>query len=163
MRLCEKTSHGPIYHDLYVVDVHKYSIDIATADCGRDGGVRHVGKIRWTDKALANFKHRGQTHGRSWGISMEHRLQKLEQYVGVDGVLRGISQHYRPVPELDDWIRRRIRMCYWKQWRWPRTKILHLLDLGVSLKTAIQHGVSSKSYWPWRELRRCSRHCPTRG
>jgi len=59
----------------------------------------------------------------------------------------GISQYYRPVPELDDWIRRRIRMYYWKQWRWPRTKIRHLLDLGVSLKTAIQHGVSSKSYW----------------
>ena len=52
-----------------------------------------------------------------------------------------------PVPELDDWLRRRVRMCYWKQWRWPRTKIRHLLALGVSLKTAIQHGVSSKSYW----------------
>ena len=26
-------------------------------------------------------------------------------------------------------------------------QIRHLLDLGVSLKTAIQHGVSSKSYW----------------
>ena len=56
----------------------------------------------------------------------------------------GISQYYRPVPELDDWIRRRIRMCYWKQWRWVRTKIRNLLNLGVSLKTAIQHGVSSK-------------------
>lgn len=56
----------------------------------------------------------------------------------------GISQYYRPVPELDDWIRRRIRMCYWKQ---VRSKIKHLLALGVSLKTAIQHGVSSRSYW----------------
>ena len=27
------------------------------------------------------------------------------------------------------------------------TKIKHLLALGVSLKTAIQHGVSSKSHW----------------
>ena len=34
-----------------------------------------------------------------------------------------------------------------KQWRWARTKIRNLLDLGVSLKTAIQHGVSSHSYW----------------
>lgn len=23
-----------------------------------------------------------------------------------------ISQYYRPVPELDEWIRRRVRMCY---------------------------------------------------
>ena len=42
----------------------------------------------------------------------------------------GISEYYRPVPELDDWIRRRLRMCYWKQWRWVRTKIKHLLALG---------------------------------
>ena len=38
-------------------------------------------------------------------------------------------------------------MCYWKQWRWLRTKIRNLLSLGISLKRAIQHGVSSKSYW----------------
>jgi RNA-directed DNA polymerase len=47
--------------------------------------------------------------------------------------------------ELDEWIRR--RMGYWKQWRWPRTKIKNLLALGVSLKSAIQHGCSSNSYW----------------
>lgn len=104
---------------------------------------------------------------------MEHRLHKLGQYVrGWVGYF-GISQYYRPIPELDDWIRRRIRMCYWKQWMspdtrqplraglclanlsrmlaakwgWVRTKIRNLLDVGVSLKMAIQHGVSSKSYW----------------
>ena len=38
-------------------------------------------------------------------------------------------------------------MCYWKQWHWVRTKIKNLLALGVSLKMAIQYGVSSKSYW----------------
>ena len=59
----------------------------------------------------------------------------------------GISEYYRPLPQLDDWIRRRMRMCYWKQWRWVRTKIRHLLGLGVSLKPAIQHAASSQSYW----------------
>ena len=105
-------------------------------------------KIRWTDKALAQFKHRvKELTGRSWGVSMDYRLQKLGQYVRGWTAYFGISQYYTPVPGLDDWIRRRVRMCYWKQWRWPRTKIRNLLDLGVSRKTAIQHGVSSKSYW----------------
>ena len=102
-------------------------------------------KIRWTDMALADFKRRvKELTGRSWGVSTEHRLHKLAQYVRGWTAYFGISQYYRPVPELDDWIRRRIRMCYWKQWRWVRTKIKHLLALGVSLRTAIQHGVSSK-------------------
>ena len=118
------------------------------SDCAFLGFTVRGQKVRWTDKALAAFKHRiKELTGRSWGISMEHRLHKLGQYVrGWVGYF-GISQYYRPVPELDDWIRRRVRMCYWKQWRWARTKIRHLLELGVSLKTAIQHGVSSKSYW----------------
>jgi RNA-directed DNA polymerase len=37
-----------------------------------------------------------------------------------------------------------MRCCYWKQWRWPRTKINHLVSLGASLKEAIKTGVSSK-------------------
>ena len=49
--------------------------------------------------------------------------------------------------ELDEWMRRRIRMCYWKQWRLCRTKISRLLALGVGERTAIIAGVSSKSYW----------------
>ena len=39
---------------------------------------------------------------------------------------------------LDEWIRRRVRICCWKQWRWVRTKIKRLLNLGVSLTTAIR-------------------------
>lgn len=118
------------------------------SDCSFLGFAIRGTKIRWTDKALANFKHRvRELTGRSWGVSMDYRLHKLGQYVRGWTAYFGISQYYRPVPELDDWIRRRIRMCYWKQWRWVRTKIKRLLALGVSLKTAIQHGVSSKSYW----------------
>ena len=118
------------------------------SDCNFLGFTIRGTKPRWTDKALAGFKHRvKELTGRSWGVAMDHRLHKLGQYVRGWTAYFGISQYYRPVPELDDWIRRRIRMCYWKQWRWVRTKIKHLLALGVSLKTAIQHGVSSKSYW----------------
>jgi RNA-directed DNA polymerase len=91
-------------------------------------------KICWTEKSLANFRHRvRQLTGRSWGVSMEYRLEKLGQYLRGWFGYYGISQYYRPIPELDEWIRRRVRMCYWKQWRWARTKIRHLLDLGIPL------------------------------
>jgi RNA-directed DNA polymerase len=105
-------------------------------------------KIRWSDKALANFKRRvKELTGRSWGVSMPYRLTKLAQYLrGWVGYF-GISQYYRPVPGIDEWIRRRIRMCYWKQWRLLRTRIRKLKSLGVSPENAIKHGLSSLNYW----------------
>ena len=105
-------------------------------------------KLRWSERAFDDFKHRvRKLTGRSWGVSMEYRLTKLAQYVrGWMGYF-GISQYYRPIPELDEWLRRRVRMCYWKQWRLCRTKVGNLLKLGVGLRSAILTGVSSKSYW----------------
>ena len=49
----------------------------------------------------------------------------------------GISEDYRPVPELDGWLRRRVHKCYWKQWRRVRTKVRHLLALGTGKRQAI--------------------------
>jgi len=62
-------------------------------------------------------------------------------------VLRGISKLYGPIPELDSWMRRRIRMCYWKQWRRPRTRIGNLLKLGTPRQHAFSTGLSRKGYW----------------
>ena len=38
-------------------------------------------------------------------------------------------------------------MCYWKQWRYARTKVRNLLALGTSKKQAIFTAISRKSYW----------------
>jgi RNA-directed DNA polymerase len=43
------------------------------------------------------------------------------------------------------------RLCYWKQWRRPRTKIRNLRKLGTSLKAALGVGLSRKG--PWRLAR----------
>ena len=138
----------------YLEKTLKLKVNLATSkvapmsECAFLGFTIKGKKIRWTDKALADFKHRiKELTGRSWGVSMGYRLHKLGQYLRGWTAYFGISQYYRPVPELDEWIRRRMRMCYWKQWRWPRTKIKNLLALGVSLKSAIEHGCSSNSYW----------------
>ena len=52
------------------------------SDCALLGFTITGKKVRWTDKALAAFKHRiKELTGRSWGVSMEHRLHKLGQTV----------------------------------------------------------------------------------
>lgn len=105
--------------------------------------------IRWSDKAFAEFKRRvKELTGRSWGVSMAYRLAKLAEYLrGWMGYF-GIAEYYRPLPEIDHWLRRRIRMCYWKQWRYCRTKVRELTKLGTYLHTAISAGLSRKG--PWR-------------
>ena len=82
---------------------------------------------------------------------MEYRYKKRSQYIRGWMNYFGISEYYRPIPEIDHWLRRRMRMCYWKQWRLPRTKIRKLLKLGASLKAALNVGLSRKG--PWRLAR----------
>lgn len=104
--------------------------------------------IRWTDKALAEFQRRVRLlTGRSWGVSMDYRLKKLAEYVRGWMGYYALSEYYRPIPELDHWLRRRVRCCYWKQWRRCRTRVRELLKLGTFLRTAIHAGLSRKSYW----------------
>ena len=55
----------------------------------------------------------------------------------------GLSQYYRPLPELDAWL----RMCCWQQWRYVRTKVRELLKLGTAKKTALLTALSRKGPW----------------
>ena len=113
-----------------MVNEHKSRV-VKTHDCEFLGFTFRGTKLRWTDQAFAEFKHNvRRLTGRSWGVSMGYRLDRLARYVRGWMNYFGISAYYRPLPEIDAWLRRRIRMCYWKQWRWVRTKVRHLLALG---------------------------------
>jgi RNA-directed DNA polymerase len=105
-------------------------------------------RIFASSQALQDFKHRlkGLT-SRSWGVSMAERIERLNRYLRGWMNYFGISQHYSPIEELDGWLRRRIRMCFWKQWRRPRTRITNLLKLGTTKRQAILTGISRKGYW----------------
>jgi RNA-directed DNA polymerase len=104
--------------------------------------------IRWTEKAFREFKRRvKELTGRSWFVSMDYRLRKLAQYLRGWVNYFGIADYYRPIPEIDHWLRRRVRMCYWKQWRRARTKVRELLKLGTSLSASISVAISRKGPW----------------
>lgn len=49
--------------------------------------------------------------------------------------------------KLDGWLRRRVRMCYWKQWKKTGTKFTNLRKLGASEQKAWEHANTRKSYW----------------
>lgn len=103
--------------------------------------------LTWSKKSLNNFKYKiRQLTSRTWGVSWNKRYHKLRQY--LQGWMNYFSlSTYDPIIQLDYWIRRRIRMCYLKQWRKPRTRIHNLIKLGVSIKLAVTLGISSKGYY----------------
>ncbi len=104
--------------------------------------------IRISPKKLQAAKRRiRELTGRSRGISMERRLTDLNRFLrGWIGYF-GLASNQDRMSRLDSWIRRRIRMCYWKQWRRVRTRIRKLVALGVDREMAIQHAMSRKKYW----------------
>jgi RNA-directed DNA polymerase len=94
-------------------------------------------KLTATEKAIHGFKTKlRRLTGRSWSVSMPYRMNYFR-----------IGMKYNDVVELDHWLRRRIRMCYWKQWRRARRRIGELIKLGSARYQAILTGLSRKSYW----------------
>ena len=105
-------------------------------------------RIRLTDKSLQRFKRRiRELTGRSWGVSMERRLSELRSYLRGWAGYFCLAMELKLFDRLDQWIRRRIRMCFWKRWRHARTRSRELMRLGVSRRQAIRHAKSRKSYW----------------
>ncbi len=104
--------------------------------------------INVSTKSVQRFKHRiREITGRSRGISMEHRLSLLRSYVRGWMGYYGLASQLKLFDRLDRWLRRRIRMCYWKQWRRPRKRRRELIRLGVPIRQAIRHARSRKGYW----------------
>lgn len=78
---------------------------------------------------------------------METIIRELTTYLRGWINYFGVAKGYQKCVELDHWSRRRLRMCFWQQWRKPRTKVRNLLRLGVPLDLAVTCGASNKSYW----------------
>ena len=48
---------------------------------------------------------------------------------------------------IDEWMRRRIRMIYWKRWKLVKTRYRNLIKLGMNKWKAWQWANTRKSYW----------------
>ena len=58
-----------------------------------------------------------------------------------------IASMKNTLAEWNGWLRRRIRMYIWKQWKKPRTRYRNLLKLGIPEKYAWMAAMSRRGYW----------------
>lgn len=59
----------------------------------------------------------------------------------------GHSHSSREVLKPDTWLRRRVRMCYWKAWKRPRPRRERLPALGPNLAEVHLATRTRKGYW----------------
>jgi RNA-directed DNA polymerase len=92
-----------------------------------DGSQRHI-----APKAIQKFKARiRELTCRTRGVSLAQLIEPLARYlVGWRGYF-GFCQTPRVLSNLDAWIRRRLRMYLWRQWRTGRKRFAQLRRHGV--------------------------------
>jgi len=108
----------------------------------------HGKKLKTLECKVQKFKQKlKRITRRCPGISIASRIIRLKEYIQGWMAHYGCGLKYDDAIKLDGWIRRRLRMCYWKQWRRPKRRIGQLIKLGVNKRDAISLGLSRKSYW----------------
>ncbi|WP_077212863.1 group II intron reverse transcriptase/maturase [Bacillus dakarensis] len=105
-------------------------------------------KVRIAKESLMRMKKKvREITSRKMPYPMEYRIQKLNQYLlGWCGYF-ALADTKSIFKDLEGWVRRRLRMCLWKNWKKPKTKIRNLINLGVPEWKAYEWGNSRKGYW----------------
>ena len=88
--------------------------------------------IRLAPKTIDRFKDKiRELTNRTRSMPMERRIAKLNRYLlGWIGYFR-LASAKSHCERFDQWIRRRLRMCLWKQWKRVRSRLRELRALGV--------------------------------
>ena len=111
-------------------------------------------KGRYGVKSRPHEKSKAKCKQRLKDITSRNRGQSLDDYRReLRAFVRGWVNYFkfssmkRFVAEIDEWLRRRIRQIYWKQWNRINTKFKALMRLGVSKSKAWEWANTRRSYW----------------
>ena len=105
-------------------------------------------KVRIAKESVQRMKNKiREITSRKKPYPLAYRIKKLNQYLmGWCGYF-ALADTPSVFRNFDSWIRRRLRMCIWKDWKIPRTKVRKLVSLGIQKNKAYEWGNSRKKYW----------------
>lgn len=84
---------------------------------------------------------------RSKGFGYERCKSKLKEYVqGWIGYYK-LADMKGFLQSVDEWLRRRLRMCIWKCWKKTKTKFTNLIKCKIDKYQAWQWANTRKGYW----------------
>ena len=104
--------------------------------------------IRVHAKSLKKAKQKlKELTSRSQGRNVRKVMENVKAFIrGWLGYF-GIANMKTTMQEWDGWLRRRIRMYIWKQWKKPSARVRNLMKLGMPQWMAYRNGNSQKGYW----------------
>jgi RNA-directed DNA polymerase len=106
-------------------------------------------RIKWSEKSKKKFKARlKEITSRTRGVSPWKVMEELQLFVRGAVNYYSLGMTYAEARELDQWLRRRVRLYYWKQWGRPRARRRNLIKLGINRATV--HMASRSRKGPWR-------------
>ena len=79
--------------------------------------------------------------------SIRPSLERIKVYARGWLNYYGIASMKNNLEDLNGWLYHRIRMCIWKQWKLPRTRLRNLKKLGVPDWAAYPAANSRRGYW----------------
>lgn len=104
--------------------------------------------IRIHPKSLERIKEKvRKLTMRSNGMSMDTRIKRLSSLIGGWVGYYRLADIKSHCQQLDEWMRRRLRMCYWKNWKRIKTRHDKLMALGISNSKSWEFANTRKSYW----------------
>ena len=120
----EKTSEGYVRGMKFLV----YSFYIKNGEC----------RLSVYSKILAKFKSRlKELTGRSNGMSYDKRKESLRLFIMGWLEYFKMADMKSKLQELDQWYRRRLRMCIWKCWKKVKTRFKNLMRCGIEKRKAL--------------------------
>jgi len=105
-------------------------------------------RIRVDAKSIKRLKAKLKLlTSRNSGWSMDARIYRLNQVIRGWVYYFSLADMRKLCRTLDEWLRRRLRMIYWKQWKKVKTKHANLIRLGIPVRKAWEYANTRKGYW----------------
>ncbi|MBU8909025.1 group II intron maturase-specific domain-containing protein [Desertibacillus haloalkaliphilus] len=105
-------------------------------------------KIRIAKESINRLKQRiRELTSRRHSIEMSKRLRKLNRFLTGWLVYYQLIDTPSVLAKLDAWIRRRLRMIRWKEWKTISARKRNLIKQGISKARAWEWANSRKGYW----------------
>jgi len=106
-------------------------------------------KRRIAPPALKRFKLRVRELIRTGRhLAPAHLVNRLKLYLSGWRSYLGFCETPSVLRRLDSWIRRRLRLVFWRQWRRGRTRYAELRQRGVNHYLAAKS--AGRAHGPWR-------------